>query len=267
MPGWVTGVVLTGLLSIISAWGFLLARCRGDGRAFGPTSKWWAVAVVLTTGAAASVLGVAGAAAGHHVRAFYIGLAVPSALWLDKAAKQRSSREGGSNTLLPEALVVWLTFFVQRMDDRMGDDLQAWCDDRVRVASGNPLLLLEAARYYHGCIVVRFRRNDACRKDFDVAMESIRHKVEVIRLIDRGATEDRVNTELRKNPSTRPLAGRYELGYLESRLQDSAENDLAFMLAEAYRRGCDKLVIYGLVGSDPPQAGGRGRQQKPGRDL
>jgi hypothetical protein len=269
LPGWVAGVALTGLLSIISAWGFLLARCRGVGRPFGPTSKWWAVAVVLITGAAASVLGVAGAAAGHHVRAFYIGLAVPSALWFDKAAKQRGSREGSGNSWLPEALVVWLTFFIQRMTDRIGDDLETWCDERLSAVSGDPRILRQAAVYYHRHIVVRFLRNDVHRKDFDVALEAILHKLDVINLISLDTTAERLNVALRRHISTRSLAARYAPSDLVSRLQDSAENDLRFMLADAYRRGCDKLVIYGLVGPGSSRAfsGGRAHRRRPGRGL
>src|ERR1700726_1009941 len=115
MPGWVASVALTALLSMVSSWAFLVVRCRGLGRPFGPTSKWWAFAVVIVTGAVATGLGVAVAAAGHHLRAAYVGLLVPSGLWLGRAAEQHSRRHG---RWWPEAevLVGWLTFFVRQMD-------------------------------------------------------------------------------------------------------------------------------------------------------
>jgi hypothetical protein len=255
MPGWVVSLASTALISAVSACGFLLARCRGTGRPFGPTSKWWAVAVVVITGAAATGLGVAGAAAGHHVRAAYIGLVVPSALWLDKAAKQHS-REG--DRWLPEALVGWLAFFINRMNDRMGDDLQTWCDERLRRASANRRLLREATVYYHSHIVGRFQRDDRRRQVVDRAKESILQKIEVLKLINPDTTPQQLDVALRRHPSTRSWAGRYTHRDLASRLQDSAENDLRFMLADAYRWGCDKLPIYGLVASGSLRSGARG---------
>lgn len=246
MPGWVASVALTALLSMASACVFLLARCRGVGRAFGPTSKWWAFAVIVITCVVATGLGVALETAGHHLRAAYIGLAVPSGLWLGKVAKQRERR---GRRWLPEAEVLasWLTFIVRRMDDRMGDDLDVWCEARVRGACSSPRILRDATVYYHDRIVRRWPKDDRRRQALDREKDSILHKVEVVRLINLDTTQQRIDTALRAHPATSPLVGRYAREDLANRLLDSGENELRVMLSDAYRQGRSDLLIYGLV--------------------
>jgi hypothetical protein len=251
MPGWVPSVAWTAFLSLISAFAFLVARCRGTGRPFGPTSKWWAMTVVVITGAVATSVGLAVAAAGHHLRAAYVGLIVPSGLWLGKAAKQRDRWHA---SWLPEALTGWLTFFVRRLDDRMGEDLEAWCEARLRGARGNARLLGEATAYYHGRIVSRWPKKDRRRQALDRERDSILHKVEVARLINLDTTRERLDTALRAHPSTRVLVNRYERKDLESWLLASAENELRIVLADAYRRGGGNLLIYGLLGPSSLQS-------------
>ncbi len=245
MPGWVASVALTALLSMVSSWAFLVVRCRGLGRPFGPTSKWWAFAVVIITGAIATGLGVAVAAAGHHLRAAYIGLIVPSGLWLGKVAEQRHSRLRGRWRPEAEKLAGWLTFFVRRMDDRIGDDLEVWCDERLRAACGSPAVLGQATIYYHERIVARWPKGDRRRQALDRAKDSILHKVGVVQGINLGTTQ--LEARLKAHPSTRALVGKYTRKELEGRLLDSAENELRVMLADEYRRGRGKLLIYGLL--------------------
>src|SRR5215469_12929998 len=91
---WVVGVAITLALSLISASGFLLLRCRGAGFPFGPHSRPWAITVVVIAAAISTALGVAVVAGSHHVRAAYIGLVLPSVLWLGKASAQRGRRTG-----------------------------------------------------------------------------------------------------------------------------------------------------------------------------
>jgi hypothetical protein len=245
MPGWVASVAWTALLSVVSSWAFLVVRCRGLGRPFGPTSKWWAFAVVIITSAVATGLGVAVAAAGHHLRAAYIGLIVPSGLWLGRLAEQQQSRRRGR--WRPEVLAGRLTFFVRRMDDRIGDDLEAWCDARLRAACGSPEVLGEATTYYHGRIVARWAKGDRRRQALDRARDSILHKAGVVQLINFDTEEWRLEKALRAHPSTSPLLGKYTRKELGGRLLDSAENELRVMLADEYRRGRGKLLIYGLL--------------------
>lgn len=143
MPSWVVGVAVTLALSLISAYGFLLLRCRGSGHPFGPHSRPWAITVVLITAAISTLLGVAAVAVGHHVRAAYIALLVPSVLWLGKASAQRRRRSG---RLVPRQLAGHVMLPLRRLDDGMGDDLQDWCDARSRAVSGRPQQVADAAQ-------------------------------------------------------------------------------------------------------------------------
>src|SRR5712692_7635092 len=115
----------------------------------------------------------------HHRRPAYIGLIVPSGLWLGKVAEQRHSRLRGRWRPEAEKLAGWLTFFVRRMDDRIGDDLEVWCDERLRAACGSPAVLGQATIYYHERIVARWPKGDRRRQALDRAKDSILHKVGV----------------------------------------------------------------------------------------
>jgi hypothetical protein len=148
----------------------------------------------------------------------------------------------------------------------MADDREAWCDERLEVASGNPRMLREATVYYYRHIVGRFLRADGRRRHFETMQETILHKLDVLKLTSIETTTARLNAVLRSHPSTISWVGRHTPWDLASRLQDSAENDLRCMLADAYRLGCDKLVIYGLVGSGPAGSGGRGSGTSRGPD-
>src|SRR5215831_4828574 len=81
MPGWVTGVIATFVLSTASAYVFLRLRCKGTGSPFGPHARWWAGIVIVITAAVSTGLGMAAVAAGDHLGPAYIGLILPSGLW------------------------------------------------------------------------------------------------------------------------------------------------------------------------------------------
>jgi len=53
-------------LACVSATVFLLLRCEGKGRPFGPRSRGWAVLVIGLTGALSAGLAEAVALLGHH---------------------------------------------------------------------------------------------------------------------------------------------------------------------------------------------------------
>src|SRR6202034_3355050 len=79
--------------------------------------------------------------AGMHVPA-YFAIIVPSGLWLSKVPPQRD------RDMLPGHLSGLLTLPFSRLYDRMGDDLQAWCDTRVAAVLPNPQWIADAAQYY-----------------------------------------------------------------------------------------------------------------------
>lgn len=154
MPSWVAGVVGTFALSLVSAYGFLQLRYRKAGRPFGPHAKWWAAAVIVITAAVSTGLGVAAVAASHHVRAVYVGLILPSGLWLGESFNERARQRG---SLVPKQLIARLTLSLRRLNDGMGDDMQDWCDARLRVVWQKPQRISDAAHYYYSQVAADLR--------------------------------------------------------------------------------------------------------------
>lgn len=262
MPSWVVGVAVTLALSLISASGFLLLRCRGAGYPFGPHSRPWAITVVVITAAISTVLGVAVVAASHHVRAAYIGLVVPSVLWLGRVSAQRARRRGH---LIPGQLADYVMLPLRRLDDGIGDDLQDWCDARSRAVSGRPQEVADAAQYYYRQVAGRLK-DDRDREQLYCWRESIRHKIKMVQMIGRGEPAARVYTALQSHPST-SSTGKYDTGdlpRLSGRLQSEAENELHLLLAWAYRRGHHKLLIYPFRPPPAPHAPHRPAPPEPG---
>lgn len=255
MPSWVVGVAVTLVLSLISASGFLLLRCRGAGYPFGPHSRPWAITVVVITAAISTALGVAVVAASHHVRAAYIGLVVPSVLWLGKASAQRARRRGH---LIPGQLADSVMLPLRRLDDGIGDDLQDWCDARSRAVSGRPEQVADAAQYYYNQVAGRLK-DQAAREQLYCWRESIRHKIKMVQMIGRGEPTARLQAALRSHPAT-SHASKYDtadLPRLIRRLQSEAENELHLLLAWAYQHGHHRLLIYPF--RPPPAAHPRHR--------
>jgi len=247
MPTWVV-IVVTIVVSLASAFGFLMLRCRGTGNPFGHHARWWAVTIIVITGAVATGAGLVVLAAGDHAIAACVGLILPSALWLGKAASLYASR-------VPEGLIALLMFPLQRLDDRMGDDMQEWCDERLRAAAKKPQWVSDAAEYYYH--QVRDRLTDARARDQLARwQESIRHKINIVRLIGLDATPGQVEEALRYHPVT--MDGRryavHDLDGLALRLMAEAENELYLFLAFVYRLGYHRLLIYPFRPEPGPQA-------------
>jgi hypothetical protein len=262
MPSWVVGVVVTLALSLISACGFLWLRCRGAGHPFGPHSRPWAITVIVITAAISTALGVAVVAASHHVRAAYIGLALPSLLWLGKVSAQRARRSGH---VVPRQLMAYVMLPLRRLDDGMGDDLQDWCDARSRAVSGRPQQVADAAQYYYNQLVGR-PKDARAREQLYCWRESIRHKIKVAQMIGNGEPAARVYAALQSHPSTSDT-GKYDtadLPRLTRRLQGEAENELHLLLAWAYRRGNYKLLIYPFRPPPAPHPQHRPAPSEPG---
>src|SRR5215471_13081085 len=243
VPGWFAGVAGTFVLSMVSAYTFLRLRCRGAGHPFGQRAKWWAMSVILLTAILATGVSLAAVAVTDHVRAAFLGLVIPSGLWIGQVSAPE--RQRAAAWLQP--LVSWLTFPLRQLYDRMGDDLQDWCDARLDAASKTPQRVADAAQYYHNQVGARLR-NDQARDQLKRWRESIEHKTSIVRLISLDTTPARLNAALQWHPSTRD-SGRYgadDLEYLAGRLESEAQNELYLFLAQVYRLGFHKLLIYPL---------------------
>jgi hypothetical protein len=242
MPSWVTGVIATFVLSTASAYGFLRLRCTGMGSPFGRHARWWAAVVIVITAAVSTGLGVAAVAAGAHLGPAYIGLILPSGLWLAKVSTQRGRQLRDSRW--GRRLATCLNFPLRRLDDGIGDDLEEWCEARVEAVAKMPHRTSEAAQYYYSQVVNRVK-NERALKELTYWQECIEHKVQIVRLISLDTTSARLQAALQGHSSTINM-DKYtgDLPRLARRLECDAQNELGLLLASLYRLGYHKLLIY-----------------------
>jgi hypothetical protein len=236
MPGLVLGGVVTFAASLLVACWFLRRRCRGIGPPFGPRARYWAWFIVAATASVSTIVGVL-LLATSRVPA-YIGILVPGGLWLSKVPPQRD------RDVLPRTWPALLTLPFSRLYDRMGDDMQAWCDTRIEAARPRPQWIAAAAQYYwHQMGRVTDRR---ARADLDRWRDSITHKIAMVNLIDLDPGPGRLRVSLQVHPSTQN-ARKYsedDPARTARRLETEALNELNLFLAYAYRHGYHRMLIY-----------------------
>ena len=239
MPSWVAGVVGTFALSLILAYGFLRLRCRGVGNPFGRRARYWAVLIMVATALVSTGVGLVLVAASSHDPAAYVGVVVPGGLWFSKLPPQRD------RDLFHRTLAGLLTLPFSRLYDRMGDDMEAWCETRRQAASAKPQWIADAAKYYYDQVRGGLKDGQA-RADLDRWRESITHKISIVRLISLDTTQARLQASLRTHPSTQHIR-KYsddDLPRLARRLEAEALNELNLFLAYVYRLGHHNLLIY-----------------------
>ena len=259
MPGWIAAVAGTFALSAVSAYAFLRLRCRGSGDPFGRRAKWWAMTVIVLTAILSTGVSVAAVAVSDHARAAFLGLVIPSGLWIGQVSTHRGLQRTAT-ALRP--VVACLTFPLRQLYERMGDDMQDWCDARLEAASRTPQRVADAAQYYHNQVATRLRNSQA-KEQLDRWKESIEHKIGIIRLINLDTTPARLHAALQWHPSTRDF-GKYAAGdlpRLADRLEADAQNELYLFLAYVYRLGYHNLLIYPIR----PSTAARGRRHPAGR--
>ena len=239
MPSWVVGVVGTFALSLILAYGVLRLRCRGVGPPFGRRAWPWALLIVVATAMLSTGVGLLLVAASRHMPAAYVGIVVPSGLWLSKLPPQRD------RDLLHRTLSGVLTLPFSRLYDRMGDDMQGWCEERLQAVAPKPQWIAGAVTYYYDQVQGGLRDGQA-RADLDRWRESITHKIGIVRLISLDTTPARLQASLAMHPSTQHIR-KYaddDLPRLARRLETEALNELHLFLAYVYRLGHHNLLIY-----------------------
>jgi hypothetical protein len=94
MPRGALGLGLTFFLACVSATFFLQLRCQGKGRAFGPSSRWWALSVIGLTGVLSTGVAFALVTIGHQLPSAFasLGVVAPSGLWLGHIRQGTSER-------------------------------------------------------------------------------------------------------------------------------------------------------------------------------
>jgi hypothetical protein len=190
MPTVVVGAVATFIVSLLLAYWFLRLRCRGIGPPFGRRARPWALFIVVGTAVVSSGVGLLIVAASSHVHSAYAGIAVPAGLWFPRMPPQ---------DLTPRTLGGWLALPFSRLYDRMGDDMQDWCDTRIRAAAPRPQWIADAATYYYHQVRGRLRDSQAQAR-LDDWHESITHKIGIVRLINLDTTSFRLREALQKAP-------------------------------------------------------------------
>lgn len=235
MPSWVAGVVGTFVVSLILAYGFLRLRCRRAGHPLGSRARLWAWLIMVTTAAVSTGVGLLVVAASRQGPAAYAGLIVPSGIWFSRLPPEHDVKP------IPRTMA----YLFGRLYDRMGDDMQDWCDTRLRAASAKPQWIADAAQYYYDQIQAGLKDGGA-RADLDRWRESIAHKIEVVRRIDADPSPAELPMLLEMHPATAHMR-RYadaEPSWLADRLETEALNELHLFLAYTYRLGHHKLLIY-----------------------
>ena len=239
MPELVAGAVATFALSLIVACGLLRRRCRGVGPPFGPRARPWAVLIVVATAAVSTGVGLLIVAASRQAPAALAGLLVSGGLWQVKLPPQRD------RDLLPRTPAAVATLPFRRLYERMGDDMDDWCDARLRAAAPRPQWIADAVTYYYNQVRGGLK-DDRALADLDGWRESIRHKIEVVRQIRAGSSPAGIRAMLQKHPATERIRDVADdrLPLLARRLESDALNELHLFLAHVYRLGYHKLLIY-----------------------
>jgi hypothetical protein len=240
VPNWVVDIAGTFVLSIFLAYGFLRLRCRGVGYPFGPRARFWAFFIVVATAIVSAGAGLLVVAASRQIPAAYAGIILPGGLWLGTLPPQGDKLSSGRSF----PAVVWALPF-SRLYDRMGDDMQDWCDTRIRAASPRPHWIADAVTYYYDQVRGGLRDSQA-RASLGRWHDSITHKIGIVRMIGSDATPAQVRAAMQMHPATQNMR-KYtddELPWLASRLESDALSELQLFLAYVYRLGHHKLLIY-----------------------
>ena len=238
MPGLVLGVVVTFALSLILSCTFLRMRCRGVGTPFGRRARYWGTFIAVGTAAVSTAVGVLIVAASSHSGAAYAGIIVAPGLLLSKVPPQRDLE------MRPRTGAHLVTLPFSRLYDRIGDDMQAWCDYRMAAAKSEPRYLGYTVQYYWNRMSqVRDQRT---RDILDTYRKSIVHKMDCVRLIDLDASHAKLRDAFQQHPSTQHnrTFTDDDLIWHARRLESDAESELSQFLSRAYQLGYHKMLVY-----------------------
>jgi len=236
-------------LACVSAAFFLVLRFEGKGRAFGPRSRRWALAVVAATGAASTLAGLGLAVLGHVMPSALVslGIVAPSTLCLDRIREGREDRP----SMLGLAATLWFGWLLRQVDETMAEDKAEWCEHRVNPDWLDDELIL-ATHSYHDFVRERLTPDVCEHHRIQVIVADVEERLHVARLIDSHVPRDQIAEALGSSPR---LAGHtwYErnlddLTRLGNRLQYDARRDVRYLLTVAYNARLYRLRPY-----NPPQ--------------
>ncbi|MGP3960425.1 hypothetical protein ACTWPT_30890 [Nonomuraea sp. 3N208] len=234
-------VGLTVVLAIASAVGFLLLRCQGKGRPFGPAGRWLALAITVLTGLVSAGVALLSGLLNDYF-SLVMGAVAPSGLWLS----QMRAKEDERRSLGREAATFWLVSLLARLDQAMAQEERDWCEQRVDETWDVYELSLAATRY-HERIAERLSPEQRRRERIHARLDAIERRLDVAALIEDGAARSKVVTALKGSRHTR--LARYErylndLTRLHGNLKHDAQSDLRRLLASGYRAGYRSLPPF-----------------------
>lgn len=235
---------LTFVLACVSAAVFLMLRCEGKGRPFGPRSRGWAVLVIGFTGALSAGLAEAVAVLGHYapLAILSLGIAAPSGLCLDRIREGIPDRRSTYSA----AATLWLSWLLVRMQDEMAEDKKQWCEQRIDPEWHDDELLI-AAHSYHEHLAARLTDAEWKRYKIRTLLLDLESRLDIARVIGSGASRSRIEDAI--NASRHRRDPRYHRSIddpttLGNRLRHDAERDLTRMLAAAYCASLYRLAPY-----------------------
>ncbi len=257
MPREPLGVGVTFALACISASLFLVLRCEGKGRVFGPRSRWWAVSVIALTSALSTAAAFITVTAAHHLpkAILALGVLVPSSLWLGEIRQGSAERRNAYR----DASTLWVTWLLARMGEAIAEDRMDWCDGHLD-PHWEPDEMLRAARFYHDYLEERLTREERRRARLRWLLHNIESRLDLARFIETGVVRAKVATALadsRLAQESRYRRSLDDLGRLAALLRHDAQRDVARMLSTAYNTGHHRLARYSRSLGPSPASGPR----------
>ena len=238
MPGLVLGVVVTFALSLFLSCRFLRMRCRGVGTPFGPHARSWGTFIAVGTAVVSTAVGLLVVVASSHSGAAFAGIIVAPGLLLSKVPPQRDME------MLPRTNAHLLTLPFSRLYDRIGDDIQDWCDYRMAAAKSEPRYLGYTVQYYWN--QMSGVRDQRTREILDTYRRAIVHQMDCIRLIDLDASHAKLRDAFQQHRSTQRIRAFTDDDLIRhaKRLECDAESELCQFLSRAYQLGYHKMLVY-----------------------
>ena len=244
MPREPLALGLTFALACGSACLFLMLRCEGKGRMFGPRSRWWALSVIVLTSVLSTVAAYITVTAAHHLPQAILGLGVlvPSSLWLGEIRQGSAERRN----VYRDAWTLWVTWLLARMHEGIAEDRMDWCEAHVD-PHWEPDELVRAAHFYYDYLEERLSAEERRRARLRWLLHNIEAWLDLARFIESGGLRAKVNAAL--SASRLAQESRYrrsldDLGRLAALLRHDAQRDVARMLSTAYNAGFHRLGRY-----------------------
>ncbi|MEO3825781.1 hypothetical protein [Actinomadura sp. B10D3] len=248
--GYGASFIVSGIAALLC----LEARCRDEQhKLFGRSSRWWAIAIILSTATVATVLGNVTALAPPLYWGIGASVALVGALLAGEVKRSVQAKQvtNAPPTHLVMIASVGIALLVHRFENSFRGDRLAWADqwfnDPKWLGKVQEPDEIEAAASHFFAMIIRQAGEDESpsrrRADLIRLEEAIHNRIHVASLCyqDPPASRDQVIEELRQHGllnegNYHGLASQGELSRLGRKLCSDAMQDLQDMILYAYRR-------------------------------